>query len=305
MRVLKVVLVFVVLALASAPEMKLIKVTKDIYMVRGINALPSLENRGFMSNAAAVLTKEGWVVIDGLSTPELSKEFVDNLMRVKKAPIVYAILTHYHADHYYGMSTYKEMGAKIIAHEYVKEYYQSGKANQDLFSRNQRTNGLYNNVRLYPPDITIKDRYTLKVGGKVFDIINVAPAHTNNDIIIYMPKEKVLFVGDLVSVNRTPSLVDATASSKGWVQALNTIQSLDIEVIISGHNEPLKKDAINYTMGYLRYLRDNIKKLKDEGKFIDEIKAALSENPYKEAFLYNVIHNMNVEKVFMELDIEE
>ncbi len=86
MRFLKVLLIFFTLAFAMAPEMKLRKVSEGVYMVRGIDALPSLENRGFMSNASAVLTKQGWVVIDGLSTPELSKEFVDNLMRVKKRP---------------------------------------------------------------------------------------------------------------------------------------------------------------------------------------------------------------------------
>ncbi len=305
MRVLKLVLVLVVLALASVPEMKLIKVTKDIYMVRGINALPSLENRGFMSNAAAVLTKEGWVVIDGLTTPELSKEFVDNLMRVKKAPIVYAILTHYHVDHYYGMSTYKEMGAKIIAHEYVKEYYQSGAAFQDLSNRKERTKGLYDKVKLYPPDITVKDKYTLKVGGKVFEITSVAPAHTNNDLIIYMPKEKILFVGDLVTFNRTPAIIDPTASSKGWLKALETIKSMDVQTIISGHNEPLKKDAVDYTIAYINYLRENIKKLKDEGKFIDEIKVALANNPYSDTPMYNVFHSINIQKVFMELDVEE
>jgi alkyl sulfatase BDS1-like metallo-beta-lactamase superfamily hydrolase len=62
----------VVAAFAFAPEMKLKRVSGNIYMVRGVDALPSLENRGFMSNAFAVLTKEGWVVVDALSTPEFS-----------------------------------------------------------------------------------------------------------------------------------------------------------------------------------------------------------------------------------------
>jgi len=101
-KLFKLILLFVVVVFASAPEMKLERVSRNIYMVRGVDAPPSLENRGFRSNAFAVLTKEGWVVVDALSTPELSKEFVDNLYRVKRAPIKYAIITHYHADHWYG-----------------------------------------------------------------------------------------------------------------------------------------------------------------------------------------------------------
>jgi cyclase len=62
-KLFKLILLFVVLAFAFAPEMKLKRVSGNIYMVRGVDALPSLENRGFMSNAFAVLTKEGWVVV--------------------------------------------------------------------------------------------------------------------------------------------------------------------------------------------------------------------------------------------------
>ena len=156
MRMIKVLLIFLTLAFAMAPEMKLKRVHGNIYMVRGVDALPSVENRGFMSNAFAVLTKEGWVVIDALSTPELSKEFVENLMRVKKAPIKYAIITHYHPDHWYGARTYKELGAKIIAHKRLLEFYQSGEAHMVLNANKERFKGLFDKVVLVPPDIVVE-----------------------------------------------------------------------------------------------------------------------------------------------------
>ncbi len=117
------------------------------------------------------------------------------------------------------------MGAKIVAHEYVKEYYQSGRAFQDLSDRKGRVKGLYDNVKLYPPDITVKDKLTLKVGERVFEIISVAPAHTNNDLIVYMPKEKIIFVGDLVMFTRIPSLNDSSSNSKGWVKTLEDMKN--------------------------------------------------------------------------------
>ena len=73
MRMIKVLLIFLTLAFAMAPEMKLKRAHGNIYKVRGVDALPSVENRGFMSNAFAVLTKEGWVVIDALSTPSFPR----------------------------------------------------------------------------------------------------------------------------------------------------------------------------------------------------------------------------------------
>ncbi len=302
---MKLLFVLVFLAYAITPEMKLRRVQKDIYMVRGVDALPSVENRGFMSNAFGVLTEEGWVVIDALSTPELSKEFVDNLMRVRKAPIKYAIITHYHPDHWYGAKTYKELGAKIIAHKRLMDFYQSGEAQLALENAKQRFGDLFKGVALVPPDIVVEDRYTLKVGGKTFEVIYMGPAHTDNDLVVYMPSEKVLFTGDLVLYNRIPFMGDRGASSKGLVEALHKIKKMDAEVILGGHNEPMDMSAVDFTLAYVQFLRENIKKAKEQGKSIDEIRQALGDSPYRKYVMYDAFHNANVFRIDAELDMEE
>ena len=305
MRYMKLLFVLVFLAYAITPEMKLRRVQKDIYMVRGVDALPSVENRGFMSNAFGVLTEEGWVVIDALSTPELSKEFVDNLMRVRKAPIKYAIITHYHPDHWYGAKTYKELGAKIVAHKKLMDFYQSGEAQLALENAKQRFGDLFKSVVLVPPDIVVEDKYTLKVCGKTFEVIYMGPAHTDNDLVVYMPSEKVLFTGDLVLYNRIPFMGDRGASSKGLVEALHKIKKMDAKVILGGHNEPMDMSAVDFTLGYVQFLRENIRKAKEQGKNIDEIRKALKDNPYRKYVMYDAFHNANVFRVDAELDMEE
>ncbi|MCX7990364.1 MAG: MBL fold metallo-hydrolase [Aquificaceae bacterium] len=305
MRYLKVLLLLVVLSFALAPEMRLRRVQKDIYMVRGMDALPSLENRGFMSNAFAVLTAEGWVVIDALSTPELSRDFVDNLMRVSKKPLKYAIITHYHPDHWYGTKTYKELGAKIVAHKNLLEFYRSGDAQVALEANRQRFGELFKGVTLVAPDVVVSERLSLRVGEKSFEIIPLPPAHTDNDLLVYMPKERVLFTGDLVMLNRVPFMGDRNASSKGLLQALQRIKQMDAKVLLGGHNEPMDMSAVDFTIGYVQFLRENIKNMKAQGKSIDEIREALKNNPYNRYVMHDAFHNVNVFKVDAELDMED
>lgn len=285
--------------------MRLRRVQKDIYMVRGMDALPSLENRGFMSNAFAVLTAEGWVVIDALSTPELSRDFVDNLMRVSKKPLKYAIITHYHPDHWYGAKTYKELGAKIVAHKNLLEFYRSGDAQVALEANRQRFGELFKGVTLVAPDVVVSERLSLRVGEKSFEIIPLPPAHTDNDLLVYMPKERVLFTGDLVMLNRVPFMGDRNASSKGLLQALQRIKQMDAKVLLGGHNEPMDMSAVDFTIGYVQFLRENIKNMKAQGKSIDEIREALKNNPYNRYAMHDAFHNVNVFKVDAELDMED
>ncbi len=94
------------------------------------------------------------------------------------------------------------------------------------------------------------------------------------------------------------ALYQAKQSGKSKVAVLK-------EAILAGHNEPLKKDAIYDTLNYLTFLRERIKKMKEEGKSVDEIRQTLAENLFKDYKMYNEFHNANIFAVYNQLDYEE
>jgi len=94
------------------------------------------------------------------------------------------------------------------------------------------------------------------------------------------------------------ALCQAKQSGKSKVAVLK-------EIILAGHNEPLKKDAIDDTLNYLTLLRERVKKMKEEGKSIDEIRQALAENPFKDYKMYNEFYNANIFAVYNQLDYEK
>ena len=303
---MKRVLVLFLVLITFGFSMKLIKVEENLYMVRGYDGLPSKENRGFISNAFAVLTDEGWIVIDSLTTPELAREFINLIKKEKNKPILYLIVTHYHLDHWYGAKAFKEEKARIIGHRNLREVYESGEAEQVLEAQKQVFKGILDSVKLVPPDITLAEGkvFTIRIGKDEFEVKALQPAHTNTDVIVYWKNRKVLFAGDLVYKERIPFMGDRNASSKGWLKALEELKKYDARIILGGHNYPLDKSAIDWTYNYIKFVRDTVKKLKDEGYFIDEIKQAFKGNPYEKVKMYDVFHNQNVYKVFNELDLE-
>ena len=295
--------VFLVLVLwvALSLSMELQKVGDRVYMAKGGYGLPSKENRGFISNAYGVLTKEGWVVVDTLSTPELAREFISELKKVKNAPILYVIATHYHMDHWFGIAPYKEEGAKFIAHANLKEFYEDGSADMVLESA-QNAFGVFGSVKLVPPDIVVEERVKLRIGGNVLEIIPMTPAHTNTDLVVKFGK--VLFVGDLVSYKRIPFLGDRNVSTRGWLGVLDRLEKFRFKRLLGGHGDPMGREAIRWTKDYITYVREKVRKLKDEGLFIDEVKSALKDTPFKDSYMYEEFHMRNVYSVFNELDME-
>ena len=286
----------------SAFGMDLKEIAKGIYVAKGTIGLPSKENRGFMSNSYGILTREGWVVIDTLSTPELAREFITALKKIKDKPVLYVIITHYHMDHYFGAKAYREEGAKIIAHKNLKVFYDEGTAQMVLDGAKKSFPGVFDKTTLVGPDMTVDGKVKLRVGKKVFEIIPMTPAHTNTDLVIRVGD--YLFVGDLVYYKRIPFLGDRNVKTKRWLKVLDRLRKMKFKNLFGGHGDPMGKEAIDWTRRYISFVRNEVAKLKDEGLFVDEIRERLKDTPFKDSAMYDVFHSRNVYFVFNELDME-
>jgi glyoxylase-like metal-dependent hydrolase (beta-lactamase superfamily II) len=195
-------------------------------------------------------------VIDALGSPALAQRLVAEIRKHTDQPITHVILTHYHADHIYGLQAFKALGAKIVAHEEAREYLNSDTARLRLdASRHDLAPWIGTGTHLVPADEWISGDAEIVVGGMRFRIIHVGPAHTPEDEVIYLPQEQVLFAGDLVFRGRIPYV--GQADSGHWVEALDKLLTFDARVIVPGHG-PASTQAradMELTRDYLLYLR--------------------------------------------------
>lgn len=148
---------FLVVWLVSTPgtaeellELTPVKVSAHCYYVQGLAEAVSPENQGFISNAGFVVTRNGVVVFDALATPPLAQSLIRAIAKVTPQPIKRVIVSHYHADHFYGLQVFKALGAEIWAHRRGQEYLGSELAQkrleqqrEDLFPGSATTPGSF------------------------------------------------------------------------------------------------------------------------------------------------------------------
>lgn len=96
---------------ADVPPLKAVQVADRVWFVQGQAALGTPANRNFISNAGFVVTDDGVVVVDALGSPALAQALLAEIKRVTPQPVRYVFVTHYHADHIYGLQTFKAAGA--------------------------------------------------------------------------------------------------------------------------------------------------------------------------------------------------
>ncbi len=240
----------------TAPVMTARQVSASAWYVEGMSALGSAANQNFVSNAGFVITSDGVVVIDALGSPQLAQRLLGEIKKHTDKPVTHVILTHYHADHIYGLQTFKAAGARILAHQAAREYLNSDTARLRLeASRSELAPWIDKDTRLVPADEWIDGERELVIGGVRFQIKPVGPSHTPEDLVIYLPQEKVLYAGDLVFRNRIPFV--GQADSRQWIKALGALMVFDAVAIVPGHG-PLSTEArkdMELTLAYLVHLR--------------------------------------------------
>ncbi|MBU3611740.1 MBL fold metallo-hydrolase [Polynucleobacter sp. MG-27-Goln-C1] len=282
-----------------------IQVAPHTYFVQGFAEMGSSKNQNFISNAGFVITPKGVVVVDALGSPVLAKKLIDEIKKITPQKVVAVIVTHYHADHVYGLQEFKKIGAKIYAQGEGRNYLSSETAKQRLIaSRIDFAPWVNASTKLVGADVWIDQSYTLTVGGIEFKIGRVGPAHAPEDLIIYVPLERVLFAGDLVFRGRIPFV--GNADSRGWLHALDEIQALNPSIVIPGHGAYSTNPAedIRFTREYLKYLRESM------------TKSAVNMDPFEDAYkqtdwseyegmpLFRAANRMNAYNVYLSIQAE-
>lgn len=289
----------------QAPAMVAQKVSASAWYVEGVSALGSPANQNFISNAAFVVTPTGVVVIDALGSPELAKRLAGEIRKITPLPITHVIVTHYHADHVYGLQTFKAMGARIIAHRAAKTYLNSETARLRLeASREELAPWINEDTHLVEADEWIEGDTQLTVGGMPFQIRLVGPSHTPEDLVIYLPQEKVLFAGDLVFRSRIPYV--GQADSRHWITALDRLLAFDAVVIVPGHG-PISTEArkdMQLTRDYLRYLRATMGEAAKNLEPFDEAYAATDWTEFEHLPLFRVANRMNAYNTYLQMEQE-
>ena len=290
---------------AGVPAMQARQVAPNIYYVEGLSELGSSANQNFISNAGFVVTPAGVVVIDALGSPELARRLIAEIRKVTDKPLHMVIVTHYHADHVYGLQVFKNAGARIVAHEASGEYLNSETARLRLeVSRQELFPWVDESTRLVPPDAPIKGAIKLVVGGVNFDIIPVGPSHTPDDLVVWLPQSRVLFAGDLVFRNRIPFV--GQADSRQWIESLNTLLKFQAKIMVPGHgpvsNNP--QQDMSLTRDYLVYLRQTMGKGAADLVPFDEVYKNTDWSRFSKVPMFQYANRMNAYNTYLLMERE-
>lgn len=253
-------------------------------------------------NAGFVVTDSGVVVIDAMASPRQAEELVRAIRSVTSRPIKWLILTHHHPDHHFGAIVFRRLGAKVIAHPDRRVLASEG-GEDALMANWVRVVGL-DAMRGFEfadvPDRPVTGTDTLWLGGRTLIITHPGAAHSAGDLMIWLPRDRILFAGDLLVEDGVTMVVDG--SSGLLLQALTAIDSLKPREVVPGHGSiPARPAAlVARTRDYINGLRTAMRSAIEQGKPMGPAMAGLPPADETRPVSLNSRLRRNAVRVYVE-----
>jgi len=272
------------------------KVREGVYHVIGTGALT------VVGNSSVIVNDDDVILVDDHVSPAAAWVLLDELKDITTKPVKYVINTHFHYDHAHGNQVFAK-DVNIIGHEFTREMLLGGKSVQmPLYSNyvtglpaqlenlkkavaaesdagkkaaaQTRLDIAQNNaasqaeLKPTPPNMTLRTEMTLhrtfQGNDREIQIRFIGRAHTGGDVVVYLPKEKVVMTGDMMVGAGISNMSDAYVNE--WVTTLDNLKKIDFETILPGHGEAFTDKAkIDYWQAYLRDVWTEVGKLKAQG----------------------------------------
>jgi len=273
-------LVALLLLTTQAAFADLIKLSDNVYSYLGEkDASPA---HSFAANAGIVIGRDGVLVVDTLISAKEGERFLADIRKITKKPIKYVVNTHTHLDHAFGNCVFAELGAIIISHS--ADQILLAKVGADTL-KNAGNFGLkpedMAGTGIVLPSLYFNDRLTIDLGGETVELIRVAPSHTEGSVLVYLPKQKIMFSGDILFTDFHPFLADGDLS--GWGKTIDSLLTMDVERIIPGHGPLSSKKDLQEMKAYLITFDTTAREMTAKGATTDVITAELLKQLPKRA----------------------
>ncbi|HEX6472972.1 MAG TPA: MBL fold metallo-hydrolase [Streptosporangiaceae bacterium] len=226
-----------------APQPRLEEVADRIYAYLQPDGGWCLNNAGFMVGPTSV------TLIDTAATEMRARLLRSAIASVTALAPRTLVNTHHHGDHTYGNCVFAHE-AVIIGHDDCP----AEMAEQDLLLTHLWPHVDWGDIAIVPPTVTFPERLRLYVGELRVELIHVGPAHTTNDVVVWVPEHRVLFAGDIVFNGGTPFVL--MGSVAGSLRALRRLRELDAATIVPGHGPVGGPELYDATESYLTWVRE-------------------------------------------------
>lgn len=286
---------------AQALTLKPHEVVPGVYAFIGDTGMRTYENEAMNANSGFIVTTDGVVVIDSGPTWQVAREIHRAIKTVTKQPVKIVVNTGGQDHRWLGNGYFKSIGAEIVAaRPALADMKARGRTQLDSLQQILREKA--EGTQVVYPDRFFDQAETLRLGEQEIQLLYFHGGHTPGDSVVWLPKQRVLFSGDLVFVDRLLGVLPFS-STTDWLASFEAMEKLEPKMIIPGHGKVCELgDARRDTKDYLHLLISYMKQAVDKGIDLQAAINSLDQGAFKNLRHYDLLKGGNASRVYVEVE---
>jgi quinoprotein relay system zinc metallohydrolase 2 len=299
----QLLLVFALLpALSFAQEMTFKQISSGIYVHHGEHKDIDAGYGGDICNLSFIIGKKGIAVIDTGGSPKVGAQLRQAIRKVSKLPILYVINTHVHPDHVLGNAAFAIDHPTFVGHSDLASFMAQRKENY-LKNLPSWTGEAANGTEVIPPDLTVTTTKTIDLGNRSLTLTAYSTAHSSTDMTVFDTNSTTLWTGDLLFIERTPSI---DGDIIGWLNVINKLGKIQATLTVPGHGAVSANggEALGNEQRYLSTLLSDIRSAIKEGRGMDDTIKTAGQSENGKWVLFDIINRRNVALIYPKLEWE-
>jgi len=288
--------------LAYAEALPVTEAAAGIFVHHGVHKDIDADYGGDICNIGFIVGEKGVAVIDSGGSTKVGQQLREAIRQVTDKPILYVINTHIHPDHIFGNAAFKQDSPAFVGHEKLAAAMAQ---RRDSYLRNQQNwvGADAASSEIIPPSLAVKDTISLDLGGRTLQLTAYPVAHTNNDLTVLDSKTGSLWSGDLIFVERTPSI---DGDIKGWLSVIEQLRGVKAGLIVPGHGPVTTnlQTALDNEKRYLATLLEDVRAAIKAGKTMEQTMESANRAEQGKWALFDIVNRRNVNTIFPALEWE-
>lgn len=245
------------------------EIAEHVYVIpdQRINVIP---------NIGIIVGRDGVLVVDTGMGPRNAETVLDEVKKITSKPVAYLTITHFHPEHGMGAQAFPASTIIIYPTAQKAELLEKGAAMINQFSGvSTGFADLLKPVKVRMPNVTFSEEAEVDLGDFPVRLLHWGSSHTRGDGFVFLPKQSIVFGGDVVVNRFFPIMADSDSSGTNWIEILGRLEKLHPAIVVPGHGEVGDVGVISAMREYLVFVRDRVQQMKSQGSSVTDVENKL------------------------------
>jgi glyoxylase-like metal-dependent hydrolase (beta-lactamase superfamily II) len=245
------------------------EIAEHVYVIpdQRINVIP---------NIGIIIGRDGVLVVDTGMGPRNAETVLGEVKKITSKPVAYLTITHFHPEHGMGAQAFPASTIIIYPTAQKAELLEKGAAMINQFSGvSTGIADLLKPVKIRMPNVTFSEEADVDLGDFPVRLLHWGSSHTRGDGFVFLPKQSIVFGGDVVVNRFFPIMADADSSGANWIEILGRLEKLHPAIVVPGHGDVGDVGLITAMRDYLVFVRDRVQQMKAQGSSVMDVESKL------------------------------